>query len=118
MEPEPPTINIDRDRLLQALGNLVGNAIKFTPQGGRVEVQVTRAGDDIRFEVRDTGPGIPAKQLPHLFDRFWQARHSGRHSVGLGLAIAKGIVEAHGGRIWVESEEGSGARFFVTVPAG
>src|SRR5690606_23781365 len=115
--PEPPTIRADRDRLLQALGNLVGNAVKFTPEGGRVGVYVERAGDEVRFEVRDTGPGIPAAQLPHLFDRFWQARHSGRHSVGLGLSIAKGIVEAHGGRIWVESEEGAGARFFVTVPA-
>ncbi len=117
-EPEPPTVHADRDRLLQALGNLVGNAVKFTPEGGRVGVYVSRDGDQVRFEVRDTGPGIAADQLPHLFDRFWQARHSGRRSVGLGLSIAKGIVEAHGGRIWVESEEGNGARFFVTVPAG
>jgi len=117
LEPEPPVVRADRDRLLQALGNLVGNAIKFTPEGGRVGVYVSRDGDQVRFEVRDTGPGIPADQLPHLFDRFWQARNSGRRSVGLGLSIAKGIVEAHGGRIWVESEEGKGARFFVTVPS-
>ncbi|HEY8469521.1 MAG TPA: ATP-binding protein [Longimicrobiales bacterium] len=114
-----PTVHADRDRVLQVLGNLVGNAIKFTPPGGRIDVHVAQDGNaEVRFEVRDTGPGIPPEQLPHLFDRFWQARRSGRRSVGLGLSIAKGIVEAHGGRIWVESEPGSGARFYFTLPAG
>ncbi|HEX7091924.1 MAG TPA: ATP-binding protein [Longimicrobiales bacterium] len=117
-EPSP-TLHADRDRVLQVLGNLVGNAIKFTPPGGRIDVHVLQDSNaEVRFEVRDTGPGISPEQLPHLFDRFWQARHSGRRSVGLGLSIAKGIVEAHGGRIWVESEPGAGARFYFTVPAG
>jgi len=114
-----PTVHVDRDRVLQVLGNLVGNAIKFTPPGGRIDVRVAQDGSgEVRFEVQDTGPGIPPEQLPHLFDRFWQARRSGRRSVGLGLSIAKGIVEAHGGRIWVESEPGAGARFYFTLPAG
>ncbi len=117
----PPPIDADFDRLQQVVGNLVGNAIKFTPTGGRVTLAAapTRLGDAeaVRFEIADTGPGIPTAHLPHLFDRFWQARETRRGGAGLGLAIAKGIVEAHGGTIGVESAAGAGARFWFVVPA-
>jgi signal transduction histidine kinase len=107
----------DPERLHQALGNLVGNALKFVPPGGQVRVELTSRDAMVVFAVADTGPGIPADALEHLFDRFWQARRSDRRGVGLGLAIAKGIVEAHGGRIWVESRLGKGTTFFVSLPA-
>ena len=72
----------------------------------------------VRFSVADTGPGIPADELPHVFDRYYQAQRKNRDGIGLGLSIARGIVEAHGGRIWVESEEGQGSTFFFTLPPG
>jgi signal transduction histidine kinase len=111
-----PWVRADRDRLLQVLGNLIGNALKFTPAGGRVEVGAVPDGEEVRVFVEDTGPGIPAEQLPHLFDRFWQARRADRRGLGLGLAIVRGLVAAHGGRIWVESEPGRGSRFQFTLP--
>jgi PAS domain S-box-containing protein len=118
-----PTICADRGRLLQVLSNLVGNALKFTPEGGEIRVTAV-TGDDvtaperhITFTVRDTGCGIPADQLPHIFARGWQARRGDRRGIGLGLAIASGIVQAHGGSIWVESVVGDGSRFMFTVPA-
>ena len=111
-----PRILADAGRVVQVVSNVVGNAVKFTPGGGRVWVRAAAAGNDVRIEVEDTGPGIPPEQLPHVFDRFWQARRTGRAGIGLGLAIAKGIVEAHGGHIGVESEEGKGSRFFFTFP--
>jgi signal transduction histidine kinase len=106
----------DEDRIQQALGNLLNNAIKFTPAGGRVRVVVQREGDEIRFAVMDTGPGIPADHLPRVFDRFWQARSADRRGAGLGLAIAKGIVDAHGGHIRAESVPGEGSTFSFTLP--
>jgi signal transduction histidine kinase len=109
-------VNADRGRIGQVLGNLLGNALKFTPPGGRVDLRVKRAGGDVAFEVVDSGPGIAREDQRHLFERFWQARKSDGRGVGLGLAIAKGIVEAHGGRIWVESEPGRGSRFAFTLP--
>jgi signal transduction histidine kinase len=118
-----PTICADRGRLLQVLSNLVGNALKFTPEGGVISVtavtgdDVTAAERHITFTVRDTGCGIPADQLPHIFARGWQARRGDRRGIGLGLAIASGIVQAHGGSIWVESVVGDGSRFMFTVPA-
>jgi signal transduction histidine kinase len=115
-DPLPPVI-ADRDRVLQVLGNLLANAVKFTPAGGRVEVGASREGEEVRWWVEDSGPGIPPEHLPHLFDRFWQARRSHRRGLGLGLAIVKGLVEAHGGRVWVESEPGRGSRFQFTLPA-
>ncbi|MEP6732611.1 MAG: ATP-binding protein [bacterium] len=110
------TISADAARLLQVLSNLVGNAIKFTPRGGSVVIRVEPLGDEVRFGVSDTGPGIAADQLPHIFGRFWQANRKDRRGIGLGLAIAKGIVEVHGGRIWVESTLGEGSNFYFTIP--
>jgi signal transduction histidine kinase len=106
----------DDGRVLQVISNLVGNAVKFTPAPGAVHLAAHVDGDECRIEVRDTGPGIPPDQLPHLFGAFWQARHADRRGLGLGLAIARGIVEAHGGRIWVESEVGRGTTFTFSLP--
>jgi signal transduction histidine kinase len=107
---------VDEGRLVQVLENLVGNAVKFTPAGGTITVGAARGVGEVRLWVRDTGPGIPAEHLPCLFDRFWQARQTARLGSGLGLFISKGIVEAHGGRIWAESELGAGSTFLVTLP--
>ena len=112
-----PPVNADRDRLLQVLSNLVGNAIKFTAEGGRITLRTEPMSREVRFVVADTGMGIVPEHLPHLFDRFWQANRAHRQGAGLGLAIAKGIVEAHGGRILVESTPGQGTTFFFTIPA-
>ncbi|MHB8873180.1 MAG: sensor histidine kinase [Myxococcaceae bacterium] len=111
-----PPVWGDRGRIAQVLSNLVGNAIKFTPEGGAVRVGVEARGAEVRFEVEDTGPGISEDELPHLFDRYWQSRRAKRAGAGLGLYIAKGVVEAFGGHIWVESRVGQGSRFFFTLP--
>ena len=116
--PALPLVDADGERLAQALGNLLGNAIKFTPRDGTVELLVAPApAGGVRFEVRDTGPGIPAEHLPRLFDRFWQARETRRAGAGLGLAIAQGIAQAHGSVLSVESTPGSGTRFWLDVAA-
>ena len=110
-------VDCDRDRLLQLFGNLIGNAIKFTPSGGAINVRAEpRDGGEALFSVADTGPGISIDDLPHIFDRYWQARSTARLGTGLGLSISKGIVEAHGGHIWAESIPGQGATFFFTIP--
>src|SRR5690606_3999247 len=109
-------IDVDRDRLLQVLGNLLANAVRLTPEGGAIEVRVEDAGDRALFSVRDTGPGIAPEELPNLFRRHWRGSTVRYRGTGRGLAIAKGIVEAHGGRIWVESEPGEGATFSFTIP--
>ena len=111
-----PIVTFDSARILQVLSNLVGNALKFTPEGGRVVVSCEDGGEEVRFSVADTGPGIPREQLPHVFGRFWQASDSDSRGIGLGLSIVRGIVERHGGRVWVESELGHGATFYFTVP--
>jgi signal transduction histidine kinase len=108
----------DRSRLLQALGNLIGNAIKFTPPGGTITLTTAADPGEVRISVIDTGPGIPAEQLPHLFDRFWQAKSGDRRGAGLGLWIAKTIVEAHDGQIQVESGVGRGSTFMLLLPRG
>jgi PAS domain S-box-containing protein len=114
--PSVPDVWADRDRLLQAFANLIGNAIKFTEHGGRIAVGALPRDGEVLFWVADTGAGIAIADIPHAFDRFWQARKSGRSGAGLGLSIVKGIVEAHGGRIWVESTPGRGSTFFFTIP--
>jgi PAS domain S-box-containing protein len=111
-----PTVLADRDRILQVLTNLVGNAAKFTPEGGTVAVTAKALDAEVQFCVSDTGPGIRAEEVTHIFDRFWQATRTASLGTGLGLPIARGIVEAHGGRIWVESQPGVGTTFYFTIP--
>ncbi len=110
----------DRDRLKQVLINLVANAVKFTPVDGEVFLSLSRSGDHAKLIVRDTGPGIPVKDLPHIFERFYRAEKSRTRSVaagfGLGLSIAQWIVEQHGGKIEVSSAEGRGTTFAVWIP--
>ena len=97
--------------------NLVGNAVKFTPPGGRITVSARGRDGDVCFAVADTGPGIPTADRACVFDRFWRGKHGeGKKGAGLGLAIAKGIVEAHRGRIWVESGDAGGTTFYFTLP--
>jgi signal transduction histidine kinase len=109
-------ITADSGRILQLLSNLVGNAIKFTPPGGRISVRAVDDEQNIVCSVSDTGPGIPPDKQDRVFNHFWQGDPHDRRGIGLGLAISKGIVEAHGGRIWVESAVGSGTTFFFTLP--
>jgi signal transduction histidine kinase len=116
VEDQLPEVHADATRLLQVISNLAGNAIKFTPPGGTVGVVCAARENTVRFSVTDTGPGIPPEQIPHLFGRFWQADAGDRRGIGLGLSIARGIVESHGGRIWVESEVGRGTTFHFTIP--
>lgn len=111
-----PEIFADRDRLLQVFENLIGNALKFTLPGGCITVGAAQKDKDLLCWVRDTGSGIAAEDLPHLFDRFWQSKHAVKRGAGLGLSIVKGIVAAHRGRVWVESTEGKGSTFFFTIP--
>ena len=114
---EPVVLWCDRDRIVQVLCNLVGNAVKFAPRhGGVVTVECEEADAEVRFAVRDNGPGIGAGELPHVFDVYWQGRELKRLGVGLGLGIARGIVEAHGGTIAVESAFGEGATFRFSIP--
>jgi signal transduction histidine kinase len=116
-EAEPGlVVHAERERVLQVLSNLLGNALKFTPPGGNVVLAIARHDEGVRFTVADTGPGIPDQYLPHIFDRFWKAEARGKTGTGLGLFIAKRIVEAHGGRIWAESEPGHGATVSFTLP--
>ncbi|MBK6534593.1 MAG: HAMP domain-containing histidine kinase [Deltaproteobacteria bacterium] len=107
----------DPNRVQQLLGNLVGNAIKFTPRGGKVTIDAMPSGDEVRFSVADTGSGIPAEVSEHVFERYWRGRERDfTKGVGLGLFIAKGIVDAHGGKIWIESVLGRGTTFYFTLP--
>jgi signal transduction histidine kinase len=115
--PKVPPILGDRDRLLQVFDNLIGNALKFTESGGRVTAGVAPGESGVLFWVADTGRGMTPDKLVRVFDRFWQASaRSGRLGAGIGLPITKGIVEAHGGRIWVESAPGQGSTFFFSIP--
>jgi len=106
---------VDEDKLVQVVINLVANSIRFTPGGGRVIVRVVDAGPEVELHVEDTGIGIPAVALPRIFEMYQQA-HGQRGGTGLGLAIVRGVVEAHGGRVTVESQEGKGSRFTVLLP--
>ncbi len=113
---EIPAVMADRERFSQALSNIVGNAVKFSPAGSEIRVRVTLQDNDVVFSVTDTGRGMTPQQLTHAFDRFWQSSRTDRQGAGLGLAIAKGIIEAHGGRIWAESIPGEGSTFCFTLP--
>jgi signal transduction histidine kinase len=106
----------DRERILQVLSNLVGNALKFTPPRGRVTLSLERVAGAVRFSVSDTGAGIPAAEQERIFDRFWTRDRATSRGTGLGLFIAKAIVEAHGGKIWVDSAPGQGSTFRFTLP--
>jgi signal transduction histidine kinase len=115
----PDTVSWDEDRINEVLGNLISNAFKFTPRGGRVALSVDRVESTVVITVADTGAGISAEQLPHIFDKFYQADNQAQAAskgTGLGLAIAKEIVDAHGGQTTVESKVGQGTTFVVTLP--
>ena len=116
-DPAAVAVRADRPRLFRVFANLIDNALRVTPAGGRVRITASPAREFVEFRVEDTGPGIDAEQLPHVFDRFWQGTRERRGSAGLGLAIVKGVVEAHGGRVFVESEPGAGATFRFWIPA-
>src|SRR6185436_18844684 len=103
-------------RILQVISNLVGNALKFTPEGGRIEISCEAHGDKVRFAVSDTGRGIEPEHLDKIFDLFWQAEPTAHMGTGFGLAISKAIVQEHGGKIWVESSPGIGTTFFFVIP--
>lgn len=107
----------DPDRLLQVLANLISNSIKFTPEGGRVEITAEASGPQVRFVVTDSGPGIPAHLLERVFERFWQVGADDSRGMGLGLYISRCIIVAHGGRIWAESELGKYSAIHFTLPA-
>lgn len=109
-------VRADPFRVSQIVGNIVGNALKFTPEHGNVTLRAEANGNHVAIHVTDTGPGIPPNDIEHLFDDFWQARRNDHRGVGLGLAIAKGVVEAHGGMIWAESTPGHGSTFSFTLP--
>jgi signal transduction histidine kinase len=118
VEECPPGLTVwgDSERIMQVMSNLVGNALKFVPRGGSVLLKCERRGTEAVFALTDSGPGIASEDLEKLFEKFWQRRRTDRRGVGLGLAIARGIVEAHGGRIWAESSVGVGSTFYVALP--
>ncbi len=114
---EPEEVHADRPRLLQALDNVVVNAIKFSEAEGGVTIEARQnSAGEVVFSVRDSGVGIPAEHISHLFERFWQGSGSDRRGAGLGLSIVKGIMDAHHGRVWVESAVGAGSTFYLAIP--
>ena len=119
LEAIPPedgvAVRADPLRVSQIVGNIVGNAIKFTPEQGSVTIRSAADGNHVAFHITDTGPGISPADIDHLFENFWQMRNDHR-GIGLGLPIARGLVEAHGGKIWCESAPGRGSTFSFTLP--
>jgi signal transduction histidine kinase len=115
--PEVALARCDEQRVEQVLGNLIGNAIKFTPQGGSIRVAVKPAELEVHLTVRDTGAGIAPEVVPHIFERYRQADANRRRGVGLGLSIVKAIVDAHGGRVWVNTAPGAGSTFHIALPS-
>jgi signal transduction histidine kinase len=111
----PPAL-CDRERVVQVLSNLVGNALKFSPTPSTVRIAAHTSGEMVRVSVADSGPGIAPELLPHIFERYWHTRLDNRTGAGLGLYIAKGIVEGHGGRIWVDTNPAGGSTFHFTLP--
>jgi len=116
IEPDLPAVPLDGARIQQVISNLVGNAIKFSPAGSVITMSAQRRAGALRISVADTGPGILPDELPRIFDRYWQGKGRARGGLGLGLAIAKAIVEAHGGCLGVSSEPGAGTTFYFDVP--
>jgi light-regulated signal transduction histidine kinase (bacteriophytochrome) len=110
-------VSADPERIFQVLSNLVGNAIKFTPEGGQIDIDATSNGVEVLIRVRDTGIGIPAEHLPYIFKRYWSIKEGNPGGSGLGLYIAQGIVNAHGGNLWAASEPGDGSTFTFSLPA-
>ncbi|MEO6575517.1 MAG: ATP-binding protein, partial [Polyangiaceae bacterium] len=113
----PAMAKFDNERILQVLGNLITNAVKFSAAGGTILIGVAKAGGEVIFSVKDSGVGIPANKLDAIFERFWQVGKNDQRGLGLGLYISKCLVQAHGGKIWAESELGAGSTLFFTVPA-
>jgi len=111
-----PMVSADRERIRQALSNLIGNSVKFSPPESVIDLRAERRGDEVVVSVSDRGPGMNEEQLSHAFDRFWQSHRTDREGAGLGLTITRGIVEAHGGKIWAESKMGEGSTFRFTLP--
>jgi PAS domain S-box-containing protein len=111
-----PEVDVDPERVIQVLSNLIGNAIKYSTPGGEVVVSAVSEEDVVRLTVADGGIGIPEEELPRVFDRFWQSKRTNRSGAGLGLTIARGIVRAHAGRIWIESTPGEGTTVHFTLP--
>lgn len=109
-------IDCDRERILQVFSNLIGNAIKFCTAGAGVDVKAQREGNEVHFSVADRGCGISAAELPHVFDPYWSGKSHEQSGTGLGLYITKGIIDAHGGRIWIESEAGIGTTVHFAIP--
>src|SRR5262249_23543400 len=117
-EPGRPLgVLADSDRLRQVLANLLGNAVKYAAEGTTIGIRLTALSWIVEVKIVDSGPGIAPEQLAHVFDRYWRNQHArNAHGAGLGLSIAKGIVEAHGGEIWAESQLGKGSTFSFTLP--
>jgi two-component system sensor histidine kinase GlrK len=114
-----PAIRMDSERILQVLRNLIGNAVKFTPEGGRITISARQADKGVEVSVADTGPGIPVEKLTTVFDKYQQAGATGSYRMrgtGLGLSIAKHVITSHGGRIWAESKLGEGSTFTFVLP--
>ncbi len=117
LAPALPEVMADPVRIQQVLSNLLGNALKFTPEGGRISVRVTCGLDgDVQCAVTDTGPGLSPEEREHVFDRFWQASTTASLGSGLGLYIVRAIIDAHHGRVWVESTPGAGSTFAFAIP--
>jgi two-component system, NtrC family, sensor histidine kinase GlrK len=117
VNPSLPALRLDPERILQVLRNLLGNAVKFTPKGGRVSVVAASVNGNLQVSVTDSGPGVPAESLTTIFEKFSQGSHKGVHTngTGLGLAIAKNIIKSHGGEIWAESQVGRGSTFVFVL---
>ena len=116
--PEAQPIRADEEKIIQVASNLLSNAIKYTGKGGRAAVSLRRQGEDLRVEVADTGPGIAPEDTAKVFDKYERLTKEKREGTGLGLPIAKEIVELHKGKMWLESEVGKGSRFIFILPRG
>lgn len=116
VQPQLPMVNCDSDRIKQVFSNLLGNAIKFSPENSFLKIRALRNPSDVEITITDYGPGISSDNLSHIFDRYWQVRETAKLGNGIGLSIAKGIVEGHHGKIWAESKIGKGTTFHFTLP--